>query len=62
LLKALVALRLGVMAVVAAGPLVVLGVWSLGNGAVGAGIAVLVAVALCVALASAVTQSRLRRH
>jgi hypothetical protein len=62
LLAALLALRLGVMGLVAGAALVLLGAWSLGHGAVGAGMAVLAAVALCVALAGAVARSRLRQR
>jgi hypothetical protein len=62
LIKALLALRLAVMAILVGAALVLLTVWSLSHGAAGVGVAVLAAVFVCATIAAATVHRGMREH
>ena len=62
LIKALLVLRLAVIATFVGGALVLVAVWSLTHGAAGAAVAVLAAILLGVALAATAVRRGIREH
>lgn len=62
LIKALLALRLAVTAILVGAALVLLAVWSLSHGAAGVGVAVLAAVLVCVTIAAATVRRGMREQ